>query len=84
MTRGGHREAAGGGRACCYGVRMEKLPRLSAAEMERMTPEERAGAVRERQLHSLDQLDPEFRDRVQKTGRRLLKERGLLDDIEQA
>ena len=58
---------------------MEQLPKLSAAEMERMTPDERALAVRRRQLHSLDQLDPKFRDRVEETGRKLLKERGLLD-----
>ncbi len=69
--------------ACCYGDRMEKLPKLSAAEMERMTPDERARAVRERQLQSLDQLDPAFRDRVEKTGRKLLEQRGLLD-VEQA
>jgi hypothetical protein len=58
---------------------MEQLPKLSAAEMERMTPDERALEIRKRQLHSLDQLDPEFRDRVEETGRKLLKERGLLD-----
>ena len=58
---------------------MEKLPKLSAAEMEEMTPDERAQAVRDRQLQSLDQLDPEFRDRVEETGRKLLEERGLLD-----
>ena len=58
---------------------MEKLPKLSAAEMEEMTPDERAQAVRDRQLQSLDQLDPEFRERVRETGRKLLEERGLLD-----
>lgn len=58
---------------------MEKLPKLSAAEMEQMTPNERAQAIRDRQLRSLDQLDPEFRDRVEETGRKLLEERGLLD-----
>ena len=58
---------------------MEKLHTLSAAEMEEMTPNERAQAVRDRQLQSLDQLDPEFRDRVEETGRKLLEERGLLD-----
>ena len=44
---------------------MEQLPKLSAAQMEQMTPDERARAVRERQLQSLDQLDPKFRDRVE-------------------
>ena len=39
---------------------MMKLPKLSAAEMEQMTPDERAQAVRDRQLRSLDQLDPEL------------------------
>ncbi|MDW3217124.1 MAG: hypothetical protein R8F63_00815 [Acidimicrobiales bacterium] len=58
---------------------MEKLPKLSAAEMEQMTPDERAQAVRDRQLQSLDQLDPKFRDQVEATGRKLLEERGLLD-----
>lgn len=58
---------------------MEKLPKLSAAEMEQMTPDERAQAVRVRQLQSLDQLDPKFRARVEETGRKLLEERGLLD-----
>ena len=58
---------------------MMKLPKLSAAEMEQMTPDERAQAVRDRQLRSLDQLDPEFWDRVEKTGRKLLEERGRLD-----
>jgi hypothetical protein len=57
---------------------MEQLPKLSPAEMERMTPNERALAVRERELQSLNQLDPKFRDRVEETGRKLLKERGLL------
>lgn len=63
---------------CCYCGRMEQLPKLSPAEMERMTPNERALAVRERELQSLNQLDPKFRDRVEETGRKLLKERGLL------
>ncbi len=58
---------------------MEQLPKLSAAELERMTPDERARAIRERQLQSLDQLAPEFRARVEKTARKLLEERGLLD-----
>lgn len=58
---------------------MEKLPKLSAAEMEQMTPDERAQAVRDRQLQSLDELEPAFRDRVRETGRKLLEERGLLD-----
>lgn len=64
---------------CCYCDRMEQLPKLSAAEMEQMTPDERALAIRKRQLQSLDQLDPDFRERVEETGRKLLEERGLLD-----
>ena len=58
---------------------VEQLPKLSAEELEAMTPDERAAAIRERQLQSLDQLDPAFRDRVEETGRKLLEERGLLD-----
>lgn len=62
-----------------YGDDMEQVPKLTAADMEQMSPDERAQAVRSRQLHSLDQLDPGFRERVVETGRKLLKERGLLD-----
>ncbi|MCP3938220.1 MAG: hypothetical protein GY708_22965 [Actinomycetia bacterium] len=58
---------------------MDRLPKLTVAEMERMTPDERARAVRERQLRSLGELAPEFRQRVEGTGRQLMKERGLLD-----
>ncbi len=64
---------------CCYGRLMDRLPKLTVAEMERMTPDERARAVRERQLRSLGELAPEFRQRVEGTGRQLMKERGLLD-----
>ncbi len=62
---------------------MEQLPKLSAAEMAQMTPDERAMAIRKWQFQSLDQLDPTFRERVEEAGRRLPEERGLLD-IEQA
>ena len=51
----------------------------TAAEMEQMSPDERARIVREGQLSSLDELDPEFRARVEATSRRIAKEHGLLD-----
>lgn len=51
----------------------------SAAEMELMSPNERARVVREGQLDSLDDLSPEFRARVEATSRRIAEEHGLLD-----
>ncbi len=51
----------------------------TAAEMELMSPDERARIVREGQLSSLDELDPEFRARVEATSRRIAEEYGLLN-----
>lgn len=51
----------------------------TAAEMELMTPDGRARLVRQGQLASPDQLDPEFRARVEAKGRRIAGEYGLLD-----
>ena len=52
---------------------------VSAAEMEQMSPDERARLVNESSIDDLSELDPEFRARVEAKGRRLLEERGLLD-----
>ena len=47
--------------------------------MELMTPDERAQLVLEHSVSSLDDLDPEFKDRVNAKSRRIVDERGLLD-----
>lgn len=52
---------------------------LSVAEMERLSPDERARVVSERSSDDLAGLDPEFRARVEATAMRLVEERGLLD-----
>lgn len=51
----------------------------TAAEMELMSPDERARLVRQGMRTSLDELDPEFRARVDAKSRRLAQEYGLLD-----
>ena len=51
----------------------------TAAEMEAMTPDERARIVAEGFRDSLDDLDPEFRARVEAKSRRIVNELGLLD-----
>lgn len=51
----------------------------TAAEMELMSPDERARLVRQGMRTSLDDLDPEFRARVDAKSRRLAQECGLLD-----
>ena len=51
----------------------------TATEMELMSPDERARIVREGQLSSLDELDPEFRARVEATSHRIAEEYGLLN-----
>ncbi len=50
----------------------------TAAEMELMSPDERARLVTE-SASSLDDLDVGFRERVEAKSRRLAEERGLLD-----
>ncbi|MEM9611124.1 MAG: hypothetical protein AAGA99_27200 [Actinomycetota bacterium] len=52
---------------------------VTAAEMELMSPNERAEVVARGELGSLDELDLAFRARVENKGRRLLEEHGLLD-----
>jgi len=51
----------------------------TAAEMELMTPNERAQVVRDGQLDSLESLDPDFRARVEAKSRKIAEEYGLLD-----
>lgn len=51
----------------------------TAAEMELMTPDERARIVAAGFRESLDGLDPDFRDRVEAKSRRIVAERGLPD-----
>ena len=58
---------------------MTKRRIISAAEMEQLSPDERARLVDESSIDDLSELDPEFRARAEATGRRLLEERGLLD-----
>jgi hypothetical protein len=58
---------------------MPDRPVVSAAELEKLSPDERAKLVDERSGADLSDLDPGFRARVEETGRRLLEERGLLD-----
>jgi len=50
----------------------------TAAELERMTPEERQRLFDESVVTDLTQLDPEFLERVRARGRVLLEERGLI------
>jgi len=54
-------------------------PVITASEMEKLSPNERAQLVNERSQDTLDGLSPEFRARVEATGRRILEERGLLN-----
>ena len=58
---------------------MEVQPILTAAELEQLSPDERARLVNEHSAADLSDLDPEFRARVERTGRQLLENRGLLD-----
>jgi hypothetical protein len=58
---------------------MPDRPVVSAAELEMLSPNERAKLVDERSAGGLSDLDPAFRETVEETGRRLLEERGLFD-----
>ena len=51
----------------------------TAEELERLSPDERARIVREGMLASLDDLDPDFRARVEAKSRRVAEEHGLLN-----
>jgi len=52
---------------------------MTAAEMELLSPDERARIVRDGQRSSLADLDPDFRARVEATSRRIAEEHGLLN-----
>jgi len=52
---------------------------VTAAELELLSPDERARVVREGQGTSLAELDPDFRARVEATSRRIAEEHGLLN-----
>jgi hypothetical protein len=59
-------------------------PRLvSAAELEQLTPNERAALVNERVVTDVDELDPEVVERARSYGRDLLEARGILDTTQQ-
>jgi hypothetical protein len=47
---------------------------LTTAELDAMTPDERAHALDERRVTDLDDLPSAFRARVEKTGQRLASE----------
>ncbi len=59
-------------------VAMATKRTITAAEMELMSPDERARLVKASRV-SLDDLDPAFRERVVAKGRRIASERGLVD-----
>jgi hypothetical protein len=48
---------------------------ITAAELDEMSPDERSRVVRERTVTDLDQLPPEFRQRVEATAARLAEQR---------
>ena len=50
----------------------------TAAEMERLTPDERHRVINEGIVTDLEQLPPDFLARVRAKGRALLEERGLV------
>lgn len=50
----------------------------TAAELERLTPDERQRLLNERVVTDLSELAPEFLARVRATGRLLLEERGAI------
>jgi len=52
---------------------------ITAAEMEKLSPNERARLVQKSCRDSLDELNPEFRARVEAKSRKILKEFGLPD-----
>jgi hypothetical protein len=51
----------------------------TAAELEQLTPDQRAAVVRERVVTELDELDPELVERARAYGRRLLEARGVIE-----
>jgi hypothetical protein len=51
----------------------------TAAELERLTPDQRAAVVRGRVVTDLDELDPELVERARAYGRRLLEAKGAVE-----
>ena len=51
----------------------------TVSEMELMSPDERARLVKAGQSYSLEDLNPDFRARVESTSQRIAQEHGLLD-----
>ncbi len=51
------------------------LPFISAEELDAMTPDQRLAAFRERIVTDLDEVSDEFRSHIEKTARRLTRER---------
>ena len=47
---------------------------LTAAELDQMSPDQRADALRDRLLTDLDELPVTFRQRVEETARRLAEQ----------
>lgn len=50
----------------------------TAAELERLTPDERHRVINEGVVTDLDQLPPDFLARIRAKGRALLEERGIV------
>jgi hypothetical protein len=50
----------------------------TAAELERLTPDERQRLLNERVVNDLSKVPPEFLAKVRAKGRALLEERGLV------
>lgn len=50
----------------------------TAAELEKLTPDERQRLLNERVITDLSQVSPEFLARVRTKGRALLEERGII------
>jgi len=50
----------------------------TAAELERLTPDERQRLLNERVITDLSQVRPEFLAKVRARGRALLEERGVI------
>lgn len=51
----------------------------TAAEMELLSPDERAQIVADGFLDSLDELDPTFRARIEKKSQQVVAKHGLLN-----
>jgi hypothetical protein len=56
---------------------------ITAAELEQMTPNQRAALIRERTVTNLDEADPALVEWARAKGRELLEAHGLLDKPQQ-